>query len=83
MEHAHPPFYGSEVLRHNEQDYINSILSKYSDLKPTDELKKKIYDELMMEKHKGNIKIPFKVAMRLDPSGIFPSYIEVILDTKV
>lgn len=83
MEHTHPPFYGSEILRFNEQDYINSLLSKYKDLPPTDELKKKIYDELMMEKYKGNIKIPFKVAMRLDPSGNFPPYIEVILDTKV
>ncbi len=83
MEHAHPPFYGSEIIRRNEQGYINQILSKYKDLPPTDELKKKIYDELMMEKYKGNIKIPFKVAMRLDPAGNFPPYIEVILDTKV
>lgn len=83
MDHAHPPFYGSDILRQSEQDYIQGILAKYRNLPPTDELKKKIYDELMMEKHKGRIKIPFKVAMRLDPSRTFPPYIEVILDTKV
>ena len=82
MEHDRP-FYGSHILRNREQEYINSLLSKYRGLPATDELKKKIYDELQNEKYKGNIKIPFKVVLRQDPARLFPSYVEVILDTKV
>lgn len=81
--HNHPPFYGVEILKRNEQDYINELLLKYRDLPATDELKKKIYDELQLEKHKGNIKIPFKVVLREDRSKKAFPYIEVILDTKV
>lgn len=85
MENTHDkhPFYGSYILSHSEQDFINSLLRKYKNFPVNDELKKRIYDELQMEKHKGNIKIPFKVILRLDPLHKFPSYVEVILDTKV
>lgn len=77
------PFYGHEIIRRQEQEYIQTILKKYKGEAVTDELKKKIWDELQMEKHLGKITIPFKVVMRRDPSGRFPSYVEVILDTKV
>lgn len=77
------PFYGVDILRHREQEYINQLLSKYKGLPANDELKKKIYDELQEEKHKGNIKIPFRVVLRQDLSHKFPSYVEVILDTKI
>lgn len=80
--HSHP-FYGSDILRHQEQDYINNLLLKYKDSPPSEELKKKIYDELHHEKHLGNIKIPFKVILKKDPSRKRPPYIEVMLDTKV
>lgn len=82
MHHQHP-FYGVNILREREQNYINALLEKYSHLPANDELKKKIYDELQLEKYKGNVKIPFKVVLREDPSHKIPPYIEVILDTKV
>lgn len=77
------PFYDIHILRLREQNYINRLLKKYKKEPVTDELKKKIWDELQREKHLGNIKIPFKVIMRRDPTGKFPEAIEVILDSKV
>lgn len=78
-KHEEHPFYGVTILREREQEYINGLLRKYRDLPVNDALKKKIYDELQIEKQKGNIKIPFKVVLR---EGNY-RYIEVILDTKV
>ncbi len=80
--HQHP-FYGYSIYRHNEQKYIKNLLKKYKDQPVNEELKKKIWNELQHEKYLGNIKIPFKIAVRCDPSGKFPDCIEVILDTKV
>ncbi|WP_068467882.1 hypothetical protein [Candidatus Protochlamydia phocaeensis] len=77
------PFYDIEIIRRKEQAYIQELLKKYRNAPVTDELKGKIWDELQMEKYKGNITIPFKVVMRKDNSKKFPDYIEVILDTKV
>lgn len=82
QEHEHP-FYGYDIIRHNEQEYINQYLKKYDKEPVNDELKKKIWDDLQVEKYKGHITIPFKVTLRRDATGIFPDYIEVILDTKV
>ncbi len=79
----HPPFYGEDVLRHQEQRTIQKLLAKYKDEPVTEELQKKIWDDLQREKFLGRIKIPFKVVMRRDFSRQFPDYIEVILDTKV
>lgn len=79
----HHPFYGHVIVRPNEEEYIKNLLKKYKQEPVTQELKKKIWDELQMEKHLGNIKIPFKVVMRRDITRKFPDYIEVILDTKV
>ena len=79
----HHPFYGEDIIRRKEQNYIHNLLKKYKNEPVTDELKKKIWDELQNEKHLGNIKIPFKIAIRKDPSRKFPDYVEVILDTKV
>lgn len=77
------PFYGIDIYRGKEQEYIRSLLKKYKHEAVTDELKAKIWDELQMEKHLGHITIPFKVVMRRDASKKFPDYIEIILDTKV
>ena len=77
------PFYGFDIIRNNEQAYINSLLKKYRNEPATEELKAKIWDELQMEKYKGNVTIPFKVVLRKDSLKKFPSYIEIILDTKV
>jgi hypothetical protein len=77
------PFYGVEVIRRSQQEYINNLLKKYKGEPVNDELKAKIWDELQMEKYKGNVTIPFKVVMRRDSSKNFPDYIEIILDTKV
>jgi hypothetical protein len=76
-------FYGYPIYRHQEQEYIQNILKKYKDHPVNEELKKKIWNDLQKEKYLGNIKIPFKIAIRLDPTGTFPDCIEIILDTKV
>lgn len=80
--HSHP-FYGQVIIRRQQQEYIHSLLEKYRHQPVSDELKMKVWDELQMEKHLGNITIPFKLAVRRDPYGKFPDCIEVILDTKV
>lgn len=77
------PFYGYEIIRQNQAEYIKKILSKYKSEKANEELKKKIWDELQMEKHLGNVTIPFKLNLKEDPTGKFPPMIEVLLDTKV
>lgn len=82
-KHEEHPFYGENIFRHQEQSYIQNLLKKYKKEPVTDELKKKIWNELQTEKHLGRIKIPFKVVIRKDPYKKFPDYIEVILDTKV
>ena len=80
--HEHP-FYDQEIHADQEQEHIQELLRKYKNEPVTEELKKKIWDELQWEKHLGKIHIPFKVVMRRDQSGQFPDYIEVILDTKL
>lgn len=80
--HDHP-FYGYEIIRENQQEYIRQLLKKYQNEPITDDLKKKIWDELQMEKYRGNVTIPFKVVIRRDSMKKFPDCIEVILDTKV
>lgn len=82
-EEEEHPFYDEDILRNREQEYIHKLLKKYRGQKATEDLKKIIYDELQKEKQMGRIKIPFKVVLRKDPSQKFPTYIEVILDTKV
>lgn len=82
-EEPEHPFYDTDVLRNREQEYIKSLLKKYRGIAVNEELKKKIWDELQLEKYHGRIKIPFKVVMRHDSTHKFPDYIEVILDTKV
>lgn len=77
------PFYGIDVIRRKEQEYIQNLLKKYHHEPVTEELKAKIWDELQIEKHTGKITIPFKIIMRRDASKKYPDYIEVILDTKV
>ena len=81
-QHDHP-FYGVDIYARHEQEYIKSLLKKFKGQPVTEELKKKIWDELQREKYLGNIKIPFKVVTRRDATGKYPDAIEVILDTKV
>lgn len=82
MSEEHP-FYGYDIIRREQQEYIENLLKKYKTHPVTDDLKKKVWDELQMEKHLGNVTIPFKLAVRKDPTGKFPDRLEVILDTKV
>lgn len=81
--HEEHPFYDFDILRSKEQKYIQNLLKKYNSEPVTEELKKKIWDELQMEKYHGRIRIPFKVVMRKDVYRKYPDYIEIILDTKV
>ncbi|MDP1881079.1 MAG: hypothetical protein Q8K60_09100 [Parachlamydiaceae bacterium] len=76
-------FFGKPIIRRSEQEHIQNLLKKYRHEKVTEELKQKIWDELQMEKYKGNVTIPFKVVMRRDETRKFPDYIEIILDSKV
>lgn len=80
--HDHP-FYGHVIIRRKEEEYIKSLMQKYQHETVNEELKKKVWDELQMEKHYGRVTIPFKLAVRMDPYGKFPDQLEVILDTKV
>lgn len=81
--HEEHPFYGQWIFRQRQQEFVNKLLEKYKNEPATEELKKKIWDELQMEKHHGRLTIPFKIALRRDIYGKFPDYVEVILDTKV
>ena len=80
--HDHP-FYGHVIIRREQEEYIKSLMQKYQHEPVNEELKKKVWDELQMEKHYGRITIPFKLAVRMDPYGKFPDLLEIILDTKV
>ncbi len=82
-KHKEHPFYGEEIYRVRQQEYIQKLLEKYKKDPVDDNLKKKIWDDLQMEKYTGRITIPFKVALRRDPYHNIPDYIEIILDTKV
>jgi hypothetical protein len=83
MSKKEHPFYGYEIVRRTQKEYIQNLMQKYKNEPVNEELKKKIWDELQMEKYLGNVTIPFKLAVRRDPAGNFPEYIEVILDSKV
>lgn len=77
------PFYGENVIRGEEQEFIKNLLKKYKDTPVDEELQKKIWNDLQMEKYKGTIKIPFKVILKRDALRKYPDYVEVILDSKV
>lgn len=83
MTKSEHPFYGHVIIRRKEEEYIKSLMKKYQHEPVNEELKKKVWEELQMEKHYGRITIPFKLAVRMDPYGKFPDLLEVILDTKV
>lgn len=76
-------FYGKPIYREQEKNYIRELLKKYKNEPVSDELKKKIWNELQQEKNEGRITIPFKLMTHKDPNGKFPDSIEVILDSKV
>lgn len=77
------PFYGVHIIRREEKAHIQNLLEKYRGELVDEDLQRKIWDELQMEKYKGRITIPFKVIMRRDASKKFPDFIEIILDSKV
>lgn len=81
-KHDHP-FYGVDIFSDHEHEYIQNFLAKYKNEIPNEDLKKKIWDDLQMERYHGRIKIPFKVVLRKDAYGKFPDCVEVILDTKL
>ncbi len=83
MSEEEPPFYGYDIIRRTQEEIVSQILAKYKGEAVTDELKQKIWDELQMEKHHGNLTMPFKLAVRRDIYGKYPEFIEIILDTKV
>ncbi len=79
----HLPFYGSEIICRDQKEKIEEILKKFKGLRPDEELKKKIWDELQNAKYLGIITVPFKVVLRKGAEGKYPDCIEVIVDTKV
>lgn len=82
MSHEHP-FYGQEISRHQQEEYIQSLLSPYLGKPATEEIQKEVYDTLMLAKHRGEVVIPFKVLLKKDETGYYPPHIEVLLDTRV
>ncbi len=82
MSHA-APYYGKEICRDEEHLYIEKVLKKHKGEVATEELRKKIYDDLMWEKHLGHVTIPFKIVLVKDESGHGVDYIDILLDTKV
>ncbi len=70
-------------LINQEQKTINAILAKYTHEKPDENLKKKIYADLMSAKEKGTLTLPFKVTLRKIPDPSVTDFIEVTLDTKL
>jgi len=82
MPHNHP-FYGSEIVRDQQQLYIQSLLSQFKGVKADEALKEQIWNLLQHEKSMGSITIPFKVVLRSFPHSSRLPYIEIILDTKV
>ncbi len=79
----HRPFYGKTIIPRQEQSYLNALLEKFKGRKPDESLQKDIFDALQKAKHEGALTIPFKVALRKDPTRKHPPFVEVILDTKV
>ncbi len=82
MSHTEP-YYGKVICRDEEHVYIEKVLAKYRNERATEELRVKIYDDLMWEKHLGHVTIPFKVILVKDESGHAVDYIDVLLDSKV
>ena len=76
-------FYGRPIHKDLEQEKVRRLLKKYDDLSVTEELQKRIWDELTTAKEKGEIAIPFKVVLRRGTAGHYPDTIEVILDSKL
>lgn len=76
-------FYGKPIPRHSEQERIQRLLAKYKGEEVTEELKRKVWEELQREKHRGTLTIPFKLAIRRDAYNLYPPFLEVILDTKL
>ena len=77
------PFYGKVIVPEEEQMLVDAVIEKYRSDVVDGDVHKKVYHDLMMEKHKGNITIPFQVNLVKDPYSRYPDYIEVILETKV
>lgn len=77
------PFYGEIIDPEEEQEQIDKILFKYKSEPASEDLKKKIYNELAAAKAAGIISIPFKIVMRKASTPAQVDLIEVILDTKV
>ncbi|MFN0064767.1 MAG: hypothetical protein ACKVOH_00870 [Chlamydiales bacterium] len=77
------PFFGKEIDPDLEQRYIKKVLHKYRLEIPSEELKKKIYNDLSDLKAVGKISIPFSVIFRSDDPSKHRPFVEVILDTKV
>ena len=83
MSHETEPYYGKTICRDEEQLYIEKVLSKYKGEPATEELRKKVYNDLMREKHVGHVTIPFKIVLVKDDTGCGVDYIDILLDSKV
>ena len=79
----HPPYYGSVISRNRQQEYIEEVLAKYKGEDANQELKEKVYYDLMHLKDLGLVTIPFSVELTHDESGHHIDTVTVLLDTKV
>ncbi|MCB1136212.1 MAG: hypothetical protein KDK78_08090 [Chlamydiia bacterium] len=76
-------FYGSTISRQQQEEVIEHALAKYKGLPATEDLRQKVYNDLMLLKHEGAVTIPFKVLLKVDENRNTRPHIEVILDTRV
>jgi hypothetical protein len=79
----HRPFYGKQIIRREERERIERLVAKYRDEPASDLLCQKIYDELMWQKHLGEITIPFQVVLNRGSGEGGVDYIEILLESKV
>ena len=76
-------FFGKKIDPDHEQAIIESVLKKYRMEEASEELRKKIYADLVALKENCEITIPFQVVLRKDFFNKHRPYIEIVLDTKV
>ncbi len=77
------PFFGTKIARAQQEEHIRAILNEYRSEPAGEELKAKVYWRLMEEKHAGRVIIPFKVILNKSETPSQPTYVDVVLDSKV
>lgn len=75
-------FYGKPINRKKELIFVKRILQEFEDFAVDENLKKQVHKRLSEEKEKGNLLSPFSVQI-IQKDSFHPSYVEIILESKV